>query len=70
MTEKYGECRNCRGMGTIIEASTREAFDCPRCGGTGFDGSFEGWAQQQQKIDQEKEREELKHDRSENKEGY
>lgn len=43
MSERYGDCPACRGMGTVIDPDSLEKRECGRCQGTGFDGSADAW---------------------------
>lgn len=39
MSEKYGDCLRCRGRGEIWDDVLIMSQECPRCHGTGFEGS-------------------------------
>lgn len=56
MSERYGACPRCRGVGVIRDSILLTIIPCSRCDGDGFDGSADAWMIKEQKIDHQKDR--------------
>jgi len=47
MSERYGICKNCAGIGSIRDPILFREVECAHCGGTGFSGSANHYYQKE-----------------------
>lgn len=55
MSERYGKCRGCKGIGFVMKMDavlfTSVKKECGRCEGTGFETSADAYQEQEEKRD-------------------
>jgi DnaJ-class molecular chaperone len=58
MSERYGPCFRCQGSAKVLKEN--EVRECPRCEGTGYEGSALAYEQMIAKVDREEDLERIR----------